>query len=56
MRRLGYDSYGIHGSDGGAMVAREMGLLDPPGFLGAHVLQLFVPVGRPGRVREAGAH
>ncbi len=48
MRRLGYDSYGIHGSDGGAMVAREMGLLDPPGFLGAHVLQLFsFPSGDP---------
>ena len=25
MRRLGYDSYGAHGSDGGAMVARELG-------------------------------
>src|SRR5690606_19742552 len=24
MRRLGYSSYGIHGSDGGAMVAREL--------------------------------
>ena len=48
MRRLGYDSYGIHGSDGGAMVARELGLLDPPGFLGAHVLQLFsFPSGDP---------
>jgi epoxide hydrolase len=48
MRRLGYDHYGIHGSDGGAMVARELGLLDPPGFLGAHVLQLFsFPSGDP---------
>jgi pimeloyl-ACP methyl ester carboxylesterase len=33
MRRLGYDSYGAHGSDGGAMVARELGLLQPEGFL-----------------------
>jgi epoxide hydrolase len=48
MRRLGYDRYGVHGSDGGAMVARELGLLDPPGFLGAHVLQLFsFPSGDP---------
>ena len=48
MRRLGYDSYGIHGSDGGAMVARELGLLDPHGFLGLHVLQLFsFPSGDP---------
>ncbi len=41
MRGLGYDSYGVHGSDNGAMVARELGLLDPQGFLGLHVLQLF---------------
>ena len=48
MRRLGYDSYGIHGSDNGAMVARELGLLDPAGFLGLHVLQLFsFPSGDP---------
>jgi epoxide hydrolase len=48
MRRLGYDRYGVHGSDGGALVARELGLLDPPGLLGAHVLQLFAfPSGDP---------
>src|SRR5918994_1859700 len=41
MRRLRYESYGTHGSDGGAMVSRELAVLDPPGFLGAHVLQLF---------------
>jgi pimeloyl-ACP methyl ester carboxylesterase len=48
MRRLGYQSYGAHGSDGGAMVSRELAILDPPGFLGAHVLQLFsFPSGDP---------
>lgn len=48
MRRLGYDSYGVHGSDNGAMVARELGLLNPAGFLGLHVLQLFsFPSGDP---------
>lgn len=48
MRRLGYDSYGIHGSDNGAMVARELGMLAPDGFLGLHVLQLFsFPSGDP---------
>jgi pimeloyl-ACP methyl ester carboxylesterase len=48
MRRLGYDSYGAHGSDGGAMVARELGLMQPEGFLGLHVLQLFsFPSGDP---------
>ncbi len=48
MRRLGYGSYGVHGGDVGALVARELGLLDPPGFLGLHVLHLFAfPSGDP---------
>ncbi|WP_308102740.1 epoxide hydrolase [Arthrobacter sp. AK01] len=48
MRGLGYTHYGIHGSDNGAMVARELGLLNPDGFLGLHVLQLFsFPSGDP---------
>lgn len=48
MRRLGYSSYGAHGSDGGAMIARELGVLNPDGFLGLHVLQLFsFPSGDP---------
>ncbi|TCC08626.1 epoxide hydrolase family protein [Kribbella soli] len=48
MRRLGYDSYGTHGSDGGAMISRELGVLNPEGFLGLHVLQLFsFPSGDP---------
>jgi pimeloyl-ACP methyl ester carboxylesterase len=48
MRRLRYTRYGIHGSDNGAMVARELGLLNPDGFLGLHVLQLFsFPSGDP---------
>jgi pimeloyl-ACP methyl ester carboxylesterase len=48
MRRLGYAAYGVHGSDMGAMVARELGLLNPEGFLGLHVLQLFsFPSGDP---------
>jgi len=48
MRRLGYRRYGVHGSDNGAMVARELGLLNPDGFLGLHVLQLFsFPSGDP---------
>jgi len=48
MRRLGYGSYGVHGSDNGALVARELGLLAPGGLLGLHVLQLFsFPSGDP---------
>jgi pimeloyl-ACP methyl ester carboxylesterase len=48
MRGLGYASYGAHGSDLGALVSRELAVLDPEGFLGAHVLQLFsFPSGDP---------
>jgi epoxide hydrolase len=55
MRRLGYDSYGIHGSDGGAMIGRELAVLDPEGFLGAHVLQLFsFPSGAEGEMDGFG--
>ena len=55
MRRLGYDSYGAHGSDGGAMIGRELAVLDPEGFLGAHVLQLFsFPSGDPGEFEKFG--
>ncbi|WP_318657408.1 epoxide hydrolase family protein [Cellulosimicrobium composti] len=55
MRDLGYDSYGIHGSDGGAMVGRELAILDPAGFLGAHVLQLFsFPSGAEGEMDGFG--
>jgi pimeloyl-ACP methyl ester carboxylesterase len=55
MRRLGYDSYGSHGSDAGALVSRELGLLDPPGYLGMHVLQLFsFPSGDPAEFADFG--
>jgi len=55
MRRLGYDAYGIHGSDGGAMIARELAVTNPEGFLGAHVLHLFsFPAGAPGEMDGFG--
>ena len=55
MRRLGYPSYGAHGSDGGAMVSRELAVLNPEGFLGAHVLQLFsFPSGAEGEMDDFG--
>ncbi len=55
MRRLGYSSYGAHGSDGGAMVSRELAVLNPEGFLGAHVLQLFsFPSGAEGEMDDFG--
>ena len=55
MRRLGYESYGAHGSDAGALVSRALAVLNPPGFLGAHVLQLFsFPTGAPGEMDGFG--
>lgn len=56
MRGLGYDSYGVHGSDAGALIGRELAVLDPEGFLGAHVLQLFsFPSGDPAEFESFGA-
>lgn len=55
MRRLGYDAYGVHGSDFGAMVARELGLRAPDGLLGLHVLQAFsFPSGADGEFDDLG--
>jgi pimeloyl-ACP methyl ester carboxylesterase len=48
MRRLGYDRYGAHGGDAGALITRELGILKPPGLAGVHVLQIFAfPSGDP---------
>ena len=55
MRRLGYESYGTHGSDAGTMIGRELAVLDPTGFLGAHLLQLFsFPSGAEGEMDGFG--
>jgi pimeloyl-ACP methyl ester carboxylesterase len=55
MRGLGYESYGAHGSDGGAMLSRELAILNPERFLGAHVLQLFsFPSGDPAEFETMG--
>ncbi|MFC9712466.1 epoxide hydrolase family protein [Paenibacillus sp. NPDC056933] len=53
MNRLGYEKYGAHGSDCGALVSREMGIQQPEGLLGIHVLQLFsFPSGDPAEMIE----
>jgi pimeloyl-ACP methyl ester carboxylesterase len=53
MRMLGYESYGSHGSDSGAMISRELGLMQPKGFLGLHVLHLFsFPTGDPAEMEK----
>ncbi|QJC50540.1 epoxide hydrolase [Paenibacillus albicereus] len=55
MGRLGYEQYGAHGSDLGAMVSRELGVLQPQGLQGIHVLQLFsFPSGEPGEMEPLG--
>jgi pimeloyl-ACP methyl ester carboxylesterase len=40
MRRLGYDRYGAHGGDWGAVISRDIGRLDPEHVLGVHLTML----------------
>jgi epoxide hydrolase len=48
MQRLGYDRYGAHGNDAGAIVAPLQGRLDPEHVVGVHVNQIFsFPSGDP---------
>ncbi|WP_053619256.1 epoxide hydrolase family protein [Nocardiopsis sp. NRRL B-16309] len=48
MDRLGYESYGAMGNDGGSMVSPEVGRLAPGKVVGVHVTQLFsFPSGDP---------
>jgi epoxide hydrolase len=49
MRRLGYERYGAHGNDAGAIVSPILGELDRDHVLGVHVNQIFsFPKGEPG--------
>jgi pimeloyl-ACP methyl ester carboxylesterase len=41
MQRLGYERYGAHGGDAGALITRELGILKPEGLVGVHMLQIF---------------
>jgi pimeloyl-ACP methyl ester carboxylesterase len=48
MRRLGYERYGIHGNDAGAIIAPILGRIDPEHVVGVHVNQIFsFPSGDP---------
>ena len=48
MQRLGYERYGAHGGDAGALITRELGILGPEGLVGVHLLQIFAfPSGDP---------
>jgi len=51
MTGLGYERYGAHGGDAGALVTRELGILAPKGLVGTHMLQIFAfPAGQPGEM------
>ena len=53
MKRLGYERYGAHGGDSGALVSRELGILKPRRPLGVHVLQIFAfPSGDPAEMED----
>lgn len=53
MRRLGYERYGAHGGDAGALIAREIGIVKPAGLVGIHVLQIFAfPSGDPAELED----
>lgn len=48
MTGLGYTRYAAHGGDGGSLIGRALGILNPPGLVATHVLQLFsFPSGDP---------
>ena len=48
MRRLGYERYGVHGNDAGAIIAPILGRIDAEHVIGVHVNQIFsFPSGDP---------
>ncbi|WP_018653047.1 epoxide hydrolase family protein [Actinomadura flavalba] len=48
MARLGYDRYGAHGNDAGALVTPRLGALDAAHVIGAHITGgLGIPLGEP---------
>jgi len=56
MKRLGYQRYGAQGGDVGALVTRELGILNPPGLVGVHLQQVFAfPNGTPGEMDKLSA-
>ena len=48
MHRLGYERYGAHGNDAGAIISPILGGIDPEHVVGVHVNQIFsFPSGDP---------
>jgi pimeloyl-ACP methyl ester carboxylesterase len=55
MEMLGYDRYGAHGNDTGALVSPELGRIDPDHVMGVHVTQIFsFPSGDPAEFEGLG--
>lgn len=53
MRGLGYARYGAHGGDAGSFISRQLGVANPDGLLGIHVLEIFAfPTGAPGELDD----
>lgn len=53
MNRLGYERYAAHGGDGGSLITRELGMVDPEHVIGVHVLQIFsFPTGDPSEMSD----
>jgi epoxide hydrolase len=51
MKRLGYARYGFQGGDAGALVGRELAILNPQGLVGVHLQQIFAfASGAPGEM------
>jgi microsomal epoxide hydrolase len=54
MRRLGYDRYGAHGGDWGAMVSSQLGLIDPEHCVGVHLSMVIAPKPQAPPTDQAG--
>ncbi|WP_017814900.1 epoxide hydrolase family protein [Paenibacillus shenyangensis] len=53
MHHLGYTRYLAHGGDAGSFITREMGIAQPDGLLGIHILETFAfPTGQPGELDD----
>jgi epoxide hydrolase len=53
MRRLGYQRYGAHGNDAGAMVSPELARVDAEHMVGVHITAgLGIPTGDPAELQE----
>lgn len=53
MQRLGYDRYGAHGNDAGALVSPELAVIDSEHIIGVHITAgLGIPTGDPDELED----